>query len=66
MYALVLTPSQHTTLSVGITYLKEEGASWAYGSLSAVIVLGVLPVLAVFVMLQKNFIEGLTDGALKG
>jgi ABC-type glycerol-3-phosphate transport system permease component len=66
MYALVLTPSQNTTLSVGITYLKEEGASWAYGPLCAVIVLGVLPVLTVFVMLQKYFIKGLTDGALKG
>jgi ABC-type glycerol-3-phosphate transport system permease component len=66
MFALVLTPSQQTTLSVGITYLKEEGASWAYGSLTAVIILGVFPVITVFALLQKYFIKGLTEGALKG
>lgn len=66
MFALVLTPSQQTTLSVGITYLKEEGASWAYGSLTAVIILGIFPVITVFAFLQKYFVKGLTEGALKG
>ena len=66
MFALVLTPSQQTTLSVGITYLKEEGASWAYGSLNAVIILGIFPVITVFAFLQKYFVKGLTEGALKG
>ncbi len=55
------------TLSVGITFLRDEASSWQYGTLSAVIVLSLIPLLVVFLSMQKYFIEkGLMEGALKG
>ncbi len=66
-YAVTLNslPSA-TTLAVGITYLQEEGQSWAYGTLCAAIVLSVLPLLIAFVAFQRQIVGGLTEGALKG
>ncbi|MFW5987910.1 MAG: carbohydrate ABC transporter permease [bacterium] len=37
-----------------------------WSALSAAMVLGVLPILAIFLIMQKQFIAGLTAGALKG
>jgi ABC-type glycerol-3-phosphate transport system permease component len=55
-----------TTLAVGITYLQDEAQSWAYGTLSAVIVLSVMPLLLVFILFQRQIVGGLTEGAVKG
>lgn len=67
LYALVLVPSaKHTTLSVGITYLADEGQSWAYGTLSCVMLLSMLPTILVFILLQRYYIKGVTEGAIKG
>lgn len=52
-----------------ITLLLNEISSQAgvnYGLMAASIVLVVVPVLAVYVLLQKNIIKGLTVGAIKG
>lgn len=52
-----------------ITLLLNEISSQAgvdYGLMAASVVLIVIPVLAVYVMLQKNIIKGLTAGAVKG
>lgn len=52
-----------------ITRLLAEIASQAgvnYGLMVAAVVLVVLPVLAVYVLLQKNIIKGMTVGAVKG
>jgi len=37
-----------------------------YGLMAASVVLVVIPVLVVYVLLQKNIIKGLTVGAVKG
>lgn len=67
MFAQVLTnTSAAQTLSVGITFLRDEAASWQFGTLSAVIVLSLLPPLAIFLAMQKYFVAGITEGALKG
>lgn len=53
----------------GITGLLNEISSQAgvnYGLMAAAVVLVVIPVLAVYVLLQKNIIKGLTAGAIKG
>ncbi len=66
-YAVTLNSlPQSTTLAVGITYLKDEAQSWAFGVLSAAIVIVALPLIAVFLVLQKRIIGGLSEGALKG
>ncbi len=52
-----------------ITGLLNEISSQAgvnYGLMAASVVLVVIPVLAVYVMLQKHIIKGLTAGAIKG
>ena len=52
-----------------ITGLLNEISSQAgvnYGLMAASVVLVVLPVLVVYVMLQKHIIKGLTAGAIKG
>lgn len=52
-----------------ITLLLNEISSQAgvnYGLMAASVVLVVVPVLVVYVLLQKNIIKGLTVGAIKG
>ena len=52
-----------------ITLLLNEISSQAgvnYGLMAASVVLVVLPVLVVYILLQKNIIKGLTVGAIKG
>lgn len=53
----------------GITGLLNEISSQAgvnYGLMASSVVLVVIPVLVVYVLLQKNIIKGLTAGAVKG
>lgn len=66
-YAITLNslPSA-TTLAVGITYLKDEAQSWAFGTLSAAIMIVAIPLVLIFFFLQKRIINGLSEGALKG
>ncbi|MEA4878470.1 carbohydrate ABC transporter permease [Aminobacterium sp. MB27-C1] len=47
------------TLPVGITFLRDEAASWQYGTLSAVIILSLIPVGSLFLILQKYIVKGL-------
>jgi ABC-type glycerol-3-phosphate transport system permease component len=54
------------TLAVGITFLRDEAASWQYGTLCATITLSLIPLLIVFLSMQKYFIKGIMEGALKG
>ena len=66
-YAVTLNSLPHaTTLAVGITYLKDEAQSWAFGTLSAAIMIVGVPLIVVFLFLQKRIIGGLSEGALKG
>ncbi len=68
MFARTLSSSPAAqTLAVGITFLRDEASSWQYGTLCSVITLSLIPLLAVFLSMQKYFIEkGLMEGALKG
>jgi len=66
-FAVTLMPdAAYQTLPVGIKFLKDEAQSWAYGTLSVVIVLYILPVAIIFLLLQKYLIKGMIEGALKG
>jgi ABC-type glycerol-3-phosphate transport system permease component len=67
MFARTLTNSPAAqTLAVGITFLRDEAASWQFGTLCATIVLSLVPLVIVFLTMQRYFIKGITDGALKG
>ena len=53
------------TIPVGLLYFRGEyGIQW--GPFAAAIVVIVIPLLIVFIYLQKYFIQGLTAGAVKG
>ena len=67
MFAVTLFGSgDNTTFPVGITFLQSEGQAYAFGQLSATIVLALIPALAVFLLLQQYFVKGLLEGGLKG
>lgn len=66
-YARTLTSTTISqTLPIGITLLRDEAASWQYGTLTATITMSLVPLLAIFLSMQKYFIKGIMDGALKG
>ena len=66
-YARTLTSTvKSQTLPVGITFLRDEASSWQYGTLTATITMSLIPLLAIFLSMQKYFIKGIMEGALKG
>ncbi len=66
MFARTLMLTTKTkTLAVGITDLRVEGGSWAYGILSATILLSIIPTLVLFVYLEKYFTRAILEGSLK-
>ena len=66
-YARTLTVTTRSlTLPVGITFLRDEAASWQYGTLCATIVLSLIPTLAIFLSMQKYLVKGIMEGAVKG
>jgi len=67
MFARTLTSSPAAqTLAVGITFLRDEAASWQFGTLTATITLSLIPLVILFLAMQRFFIKGITEGALKG
>lgn len=66
-FARTLTSTAKSqTLPVGITFLRDEAASWQYGTLCAVIMLSMIPLLVIFLSMQKYLIKGIMEGAIKG
>lgn len=62
---IVLQTADKQPLSVAIAQLRGVYKT-DYGLLTAATVVSVLPVAALFLLLQKQFISGLTSGAVKG
>lgn len=66
-YARTLSvTAKSQTLAVGITFLRDEAASWQYGTLTATIILSLIPVMVIFLSMQKYFVKGIMAGAVKG
>jgi len=67
MYAQTLTNTPKAqTLAIGITFLRDEAASWQFGPLSTAIVLSIIPPFLIFIFMQRYFVKGIIEGALKG
>jgi len=67
LFALTTTWSNASrTLPVGIMMLRDQYEHWEYGMLFASVLLSFLPVMVLFIVLQKQFIRGATAGAIKG
>lgn len=62
---IVLHSSANFTLPIGLNGLINP-QNQQYGALMAGTLLSIVPVIALFLLLQKEFIAGLTAGAVKG
>ena len=66
-FALTFTSMDKVrTLPVGIVMLKAQYGLMDSGVLFATVLLSFLPIVIVFILLQKYFVRGLSAGALKG
>ncbi|OGI28076.1 MAG: sugar ABC transporter permease [Candidatus Melainabacteria bacterium RIFOXYA12_FULL_32_12] len=63
--SIVLTKQEMYTLPVGLTHLQGVfSANWRY--IAAGAIMSIIPILALFLALQRYFISGTTQGAVKG
>ncbi len=66
-YALILTSSAKAkTIQVGLSQLMESSGKHNWGGILATGTVVVVPVVVLFALIQKYFIQGLTAGAIKG
>ncbi|UIJ33838.1 carbohydrate ABC transporter permease [Allobranchiibius sp. GilTou73] len=63
---LMSDDSRTGTLPIGLTFLQTTDGITNWGPVMAATVLAMLPVLVVFLVLQRHMIKGLTAGAVKG
>jgi ABC-type glycerol-3-phosphate transport system permease component len=63
--SLAINP-QIANINTGLRTLAEEGQSFAFGTLSAAIIIAMIPTLIVFVVLQRYYVRGVSEGALAG
>jgi ABC-type maltose transport system permease subunit len=62
---IVLTDTENYTLAVGMTlFLREYNLEW--GTFAAAALIGALPIVAMFLVLQRQLIGGLAQGGVKG
>jgi ABC-type maltose transport system permease subunit len=53
-------------INTGLRMLQDEGQAFAFGTLSAVILLAMVPTLVVFMLLQRHYVRGVSEGAFAG
>ena len=52
-------------LSVGLyNYISQYGIQW--GNLMAAVMISIVPMVILFILLQRHFVEGMAAGAVKG
>lgn len=67
LWPFLMSDDQRTgTLPVGLTQLQNNEGITDWGPVMAATMLAMLPVLALFLVLQRHMIKGLTAGAVKG
>ncbi len=67
LWPFLMSDDERTApLQIGLTFLQNNEGLTNWGPVMAGTVLAVIPVLIVFLILQKSMIKGLTSGAVKG
>jgi arabinogalactan oligomer / maltooligosaccharide transport system permease protein len=62
---VVLSSTENYTLAVGMTlFLREYNLEW--GTFAAAALIGALPIVVVFLVLQRQLVGGLAQGGVKG
>ncbi len=62
----LMTKNDWQTLPVGIVWMRDELQTLVMGRVGAMVIVTILPVLILFFMFRDFFIEGLSEGMLKG
>mgnify|MGYP000072968088 CR=1 FL=1 len=62
----LMTSNEWQTLPVGIVWLRDELQTLVMGRVGAMVIVAILPVLILFFIFRDFFIEGLSEGMLKG
>ena len=65
MQLVMLTSRQNLTISLGVATMQAEMAT-NYGLIMAGAAMAAVPIVAVFLIFQKSFTQGITMGAVKG
>jgi ABC-type glycerol-3-phosphate transport system permease component len=63
--SLAINP-QIANINTGLRVLADEGQSFAFGTLSAAILVAMIPTFLVFLALQRYYVRGISEGALAG
>lgn len=64
-YTVIGTESDLYTISIGIyNFQSQFGSDWR--AIAAASVVGMLPLISVFLLLQRYFVKGLVEGSFKG
>jgi ABC-type glycerol-3-phosphate transport system permease component len=63
---IVTNSSDMRTLPVGLAFLRDAEGSYEWGVVMAATMMVIAPILLAFLWVQRQFIEGLTAGAVKG
>ena len=64
--SLVLNVNKYRTIPIAIQYLKQSHGQIDWGAMMASLVLAIIPIVVFYLICQKNIIEGVTAGAIKG
>ena len=63
---LVLDLKKYTTIPIAVQYLKGGYGSVDMGAMMGVLVLAIIPIIVFYLFCQKDIIEGVVAGAVKG
>ncbi len=64
--SIVLTGINHYTYAVGLQTFSTSQYSTNWGLMTAAALIGMIPILAIFLGLQRFIVGGLTQGSVKG
>jgi raffinose/stachyose/melibiose transport system permease protein len=64
--SLVLNVNKYRTIPIAIQYLKQSHGQIDWGAMMAALVLAIIPIVGFYLFAQKDIIEGVTTGAIKG
>ncbi len=66
LWPLVILKSQETfTIPLAISQMTGQAGRTAYNAQMAIAVMSIIPLLAIFLIFQRRFVEGITAGALR-
>jgi sn-glycerol 3-phosphate transport system permease protein len=66
LWPFLMSDESVAPLPVGLTFLQQAEGVTNWGPVMAVTLLAMLPILLIFIVLQRQMIKGLTSGAVKG